>query len=291
MNAEKFAYKDIEVPDERLVQAIYIGMGKAARLKKRKYLRRTFTAAAAAFALLLCGANIPSVYAYASEIPVLGEFVRALRIGGGGEKTLHQDIEAEVSGNELVIRFVNEGRATDTVVPYEAQSYLAPSRIALTLQSLTQEEYEKLQDQIRNMEGVADVYQTLSLAKDEISFVIVLERLYDYEVLEQIFPGMLSIRLYQDAYYTAEEKAPEQEVYYLRTEGVERIENLEGLLKKYGQEEPSQLKTQEGAYILTIGEFSSRHEAEKGLEELQKNYGGAQEFRVTSGLAKEIPEG
>lgn len=289
MSAEKYAYENIEIPDDRLVQAIYGGMKKAERSKRRQYITHSLTAAAAAFVLLLCSANIPSLYAYASELPILGEFVRALHIGSGGEATLHEDIEVEVSEHELVIHFVGDGRTTDTVVPYEARSYSAPARIALTLQSLTEEEYSKLEGQIRDMKGVADVYRTLSLEKQEISFVIVLDRLYDYEVMEQIFPGMLSIRLFQDAYYTEEERTPEQEVYYLRTKGMEQDDSMKELLEKYRQEEPAQVKTQEGSFILTIGEFSTQEEATNRLLELQKTYDGAGEFQVSCGMAKEIP--
>ena len=61
MNTEKFAYENIEVPDDRLVQAIYSGMGRAKRIKRRQYAARSRTAAAAVFALLLCSANIPSL--------------------------------------------------------------------------------------------------------------------------------------------------------------------------------------------------------------------------------------
>ena len=63
MDAEKFAYEMIEVPDDRLVQAIYKGMGKARQLRRRQYVTRSLTAAAAAFALLVCIANGPSLYA------------------------------------------------------------------------------------------------------------------------------------------------------------------------------------------------------------------------------------
>ena len=234
--------------------------------------------------------NVPSLYAYAKEIPVLGEFVRALHVGGGGESTRHEDIEIEISDSELVLHFIDKGRTTDTVAPYEVQYHSAPSRIALTLQSLTEEEYGKLESGIRSMNGVEDVYRTQAEGKDEISFAIVLDRLYDYEVIEQIFPGMLSIRLFQDAYYTAEERAPEQKVYYLRTEGMEQDEEFRSLLVKYRAESPAQVKTQEGSFILTIGEFASEEEAENRLAELQKNYGGAAEFRVSSGMAKEVPE-
>ena len=62
MSAEKFVYENIEIPDDRLTQAIYTGMGRAVRIQKRKYLVRSLTAAAAAFVLLLCSANIPAVY-------------------------------------------------------------------------------------------------------------------------------------------------------------------------------------------------------------------------------------
>ena len=290
MDAERFAYENIEIPDDRLVQAIYAGMGRAERIRRKKRLSASLTAAAAAFALLFCSANIPAVYAYASGLPVVGEFVRALHIGGGGETTLHEDISVEVVDSELIVRFVNQGRTTDTVVPYRVQGHDAPCRIDLSLKSLTEEEYEKLEAQIREMKGVSDVYRTLSLEKDTVSFTIVLNRLYDYEVMEQIFPGTLSVRLFQDAYYTAEENAPEQQVYYLRTEGMEQDDSLRALLEKYKAEEPSQVRTQEGSFILAIGEFDTREEAEKRLLELQESYAGAAELQVGSGMAKETPQ-
>ena len=86
---------------------------------------------------------------------------------------------------------------------------------------------------------------------------------------------MLSIRLFQDAYYTAEERAPEQKVYYLRTEGMEQDEEFRSLLVKYQTESPAQVKTQEGSFILTIGEFASEEEAENRLAELQKELRGS----------------
>lgn len=290
MSVKRSAYETVEIPDERLIQAIYKGMGEAERIRKKRRLYRIVTAAAAAFVLLLYSANIPSVYAYTKEIPVLGEFVRALHMGSGGEVTLHEDISTEVLKNELLIRFVRKGRMADTVVPYDVREYHAPGRIVLSLQSLTGEECDKLEDQIRQMEGVADIYQILSTRKDTVSFVIVLERLYDYEIMEQIFPGMLSVRLFQNAYYTAEDRAPEQQVYYLRTEGMEQNESMRKVLEKYAAEDPTQVKTREGSFILTIGEYSSEEEAEKTLSRLQKTYAGADEFRVGSGMAKEVPE-
>ena len=63
MDAERFAYENIEIPDDRLVQAIYAGMGRAERIRRKKRLSASLTAAAAAFALLFCSANIPAVYA------------------------------------------------------------------------------------------------------------------------------------------------------------------------------------------------------------------------------------
>ena len=72
MDAERFAYENIEIPDYRLVQAIYAGMGRAERIRRKKRLSASLTDAAAAFALLFCSSNIPSVYAYASGLPVVG---------------------------------------------------------------------------------------------------------------------------------------------------------------------------------------------------------------------------
>ena len=35
MDAERFAYENIEIPDDRLVQAIYAGMGRAERIRRK----------------------------------------------------------------------------------------------------------------------------------------------------------------------------------------------------------------------------------------------------------------
>ena len=49
------------------------------------------------------------------------------------------------------------------------------------------------------------------------------------------------------------------------------------------------MRTQEGSFILAIGEFDTREEAEKRLLELQESYAGAAELQVGSGMAKETP--
>ena len=53
MNTEKFAYENIEVPDDRLVQAIYSGMGRAKRIKRRQYAARSLTTEVAEVVVLL----------------------------------------------------------------------------------------------------------------------------------------------------------------------------------------------------------------------------------------------
>lgn len=44
--------------------------------------------------------------------------------------------------------------------------------------------------------------------ENDMAFVIVLKELYNYELMEFSNPGSMTIRFYQDAYYTAEEKRP-----------------------------------------------------------------------------------
>ena len=86
MNSGKVKYDAIEIPAS-LGEVIDKGIERGRRRKRLSALRRTAGAAAAAVVILFAGANIAPVYSYAADIPVLGEIVRVLHVGSGGNVT------------------------------------------------------------------------------------------------------------------------------------------------------------------------------------------------------------
>lgn len=134
------------------------------------------------------------------------------------------------------------------------------------------------------------MYKIKSMQENDLTFVIVLKDIYNYEIMEFSNPGSLTIRFFQDAYYTEEEKHPEQMVYFLRTDAVKSDEELAGLLHKYQDEKPTQIKNQEGDDILVIGEYDTEKEAEQVYEQMLRKYGTEFELFVSSGKVEEIPE-
>ena len=160
------------------------------------------------FFLLLCLANIPALYSFAGEIPILRTFVQALRIGHGGEEI--NDVTAKISADKhsVTISFLSDGILTDHVPSYSAAYYDAPSRLKMTFQHMDEDLFSELKETLIKLNAVADVYPVMPPQEDAFSFVIVLKGIYNYELMEFSNPGSLTLRFYQDAYYTEDERPP-----------------------------------------------------------------------------------
>ena len=283
MNVGKKYYDKIPIPED-LDQIIWSSMKKAAREKQSKYLRRWAVSIAAVFCITFLSANITPIYAYASQLSIVGRVVRMLRIGGGGERTDGVHTKAETNGETVTLSFESSRGELDTAPVYTVSHLLAPNRIVLTLHGVRTLDYEAIQESLLATEAVRDVYRTMIGDDSAYGFTIVLNSGYTYEITELADPSALSVRFYTDPAYQ-----PEQMVYYLRSEAVPYGEEL-GLLSERYQGEATQLRTQSGEYIITIGQYETEAEANAALQSIEALYGSDIKLLVESGLADEIPE-
>lgn len=283
MNVGKEYYDKIPIPED-LDQIIRSSMKRAAREKRTRYLRRWAVSIAAVCCIAFLGANITPVYAYASRLSIIGSVVRMLRIGGGGERTDGVHTKAEANGETVKLCFESSRGELDTAPAYTVSHLLAPNRIVLTLHGVRTLDYETIQGSLLATEAVRDVYRTMIGDDSMYGFTIVLNSGYTYEITELAEPGALSMRFYPDPAYQ-----PEQTVYYLRSEAVPYGEQL-GLLSERYKGEATQLRTQSGEYIITIGQYETETEANAALQSIEALYGSDIKLVVESGLADEIPE-
>ena len=284
MNPGKEQYDNISIP-ARLEQVILEAMDKAVQDNRRTRLRRWIAGAAAVFCMLFLSANITPIYAYASQIPVLGNVVRVLHIGTGGERTDGVFSDAQTAGEAVQFRFERSSQTLESVPVYSITHLLAPNRIVLTLHGVRGIDYQGIRESLLTTDAVQNVYRQMLGDDSMIGFVIVLNGGYTFEVMEYANPASLCL-----LFYAGQEKQPERTVYYLRSEAVPYGEALGLMSEKFFRDGATQLQTRQGDYIITIGQYDTREEAETALMTLEEKYGGETGLYVASGKTDEIPE-
>lgn len=284
MNIGKERYDNIEIPAQ-LDQVILDAVDRAKRENRLLKLRRWAASAAAVFCVLFLSANITPIYAYASQIPVIGSVVRVLHIGSGGERTDGAHAGAQTDGETVQFHFESKSQQLDSAPVYTISHLLAPNRIILTLHGVRSIDYEGIRESLLKTEAVQDVYRSMIGDDSMFGFVIVLNGGYTYEVTEYENPASLSLR-----FYAEDDGQPERIVYYLRSQAVAYGEELGMLNEQFYCDGATQLQTQKGEYIITIGQYDTQEEAESELKALNEKSGGETGLYVASGKADEIPE-
>lgn len=278
MNAGKVMYDNIPIP-ERLEEVINNGIRRASRQKILHRARNTMAGAAAAVCILFAGANIMPIYSYAADIPILGSIVRVFHIGSGGEVTDGAHMGADSRGESVELTFGDMSSA-----PYYTVKHMsAPNRIVLTLNGVRGADFESIREALMGAEAVQDVYRNMVLDDSRIEMTIVLNSGWGFAVSEYENPGTIMLDFQPDV------ESAEGTVYYLRTEAMGYTDRLGNLCEEYYSEGASQLKTLNGNYIVTIGQYATQDEAEEALKQLNEEHGGGV-FYVASGAVDEIPK-
>ena len=114
MNIGKAQYDDIPIPKE-LDRVIEEAVSRAEREARAQRRRRWLAGVAAIFCAVFLSANITPVYAYASQLPVIGALVRVLHIGAGGEITDGAHTEASAEGETVDFHFESSMEELDAV--------------------------------------------------------------------------------------------------------------------------------------------------------------------------------
>ena len=277
MNIGKLKYDGVEIP-AGLDEAIERGLRRGERKRRLRRLKRAAAGTAAALCLMLGAANIAPVYAFAEDIPVLGDIVRVFRIGSGGGRTDGVELGADAHEDGVELRFNAGGGETGFVPHYSVRQLSAPRRLVISLSGVRGMDFEALSAELMASGAVEDVYRSMVLDDSRVEINVVLAEGWGCELTEREEPGSLLLS------FVPEEDGGET-VYYLRTEAMPRSEELGLLCEEYHSLGATQVKTAAGGYIVAIGEYASAGEAAEALEAL-----GESPFRVASGDINETPE-
>jgi hypothetical protein len=229
--------------------------------------------------------NVPSVAMALSDVPVVGSIVKVLQIGSGGERTDGVSVTTTVQENTLNINFTIAGEQTASAPAYTVDHKEAPNRLIFTFNGVRDLDVAKLKQDIQSLSNVKDVYSNVILDDSAVRFVVELKDNVDYSVSEYQQPGYIQLKL-----FGAAEKKKAHEVFYVRSQEMELGEMLGILDEQYGQDGSTVIKTKTGNYILAIGGFESRAEAEELLHKLSAREDYNEPLQVDSWMSNENPQ-
>lgn len=283
-NIGKIKYEQIEIPDN-LNQVVAEAIERGNKLNRKRRLQQWVASAAAVVLFFFAGANIAPVYAYVSEIPVIGMLVQKLHIGTGGERTDGVYTDAQIQGEEVVFQFSNDDVQMETAPVYTIEYLQAPERIILTLYGVRGMNFAAITERLMATDAVQDVYRCMIGDDSAYGMGIVLNPGYTYVFTERENPASLAV-----CFSHKEQAETTERIYYLRSEAMPYGEGIGMLAEQYWEEGASQLKTKNGEYIITIGQYETKEEAEDALRTLEEKMGGKTDLFVSSGATDEIPE-
>ena len=260
MNEGKLKYDNIKLPGG-LDAAIDRGLRRAAGKRRSRRLISVAAGTAAALCLMLGAANVAPVYAFAEDIPLLGDIVRVFHFGSGGEITDGVNVDAEKLGRKVELKFTNGGSETDSAPHYNVRQLEGPGRLVITLSGVRGMDFEAVQDALMASGAVSDVYRSIILDDSRVELNVVLSEGWSCEIGEYENPGSLLLSFA----YSGE---PGDSVYYLRTESMPFGEALGLLCEEYLAEGVTQVRDADGSFYASIGQYESEEEAEAALEAL-----------------------
>ena len=282
-NLGKQRYDEIPIP-AALDTVINDAITRYQRDAWHKAVRKYTLSAVAAVLLLFTAANFPPIYAYAADLPILGTIVRVLHVGSGGKVTDGVHTAADATGETVSLRFEADAQATATAPVYTATHLHAPNRLVLTLSGVRTLDFPSIERSLRQADAVRDVYRSMIADDSSYGFVIVLKPGYDYEITELANPASLSLHFFPS------EQSTQTTYYYLRTATMPYGEELSMLSETLYKEHPTQLKTADGNYIVTVGEYVTEAEATAALQSIEQRSGGTSGLTVARGTAADIPQ-
>ncbi|WP_152393506.1 SPOR domain-containing protein [Paenibacillus guangzhouensis] len=280
----KERYDNIEIP-ARLSEVIQQAQLRGRMEKRRRNVVRRSSLAAACAAAIMITVNVPNVAMALSDVPVIGSIVKVLQIGSGGQRTDNVSITTNVEENKLNINFSLNGEQTSTAPAYTVDYKTAPNRLIFSFYGVRNLDYEKLEKDMRALSNVKDVYNNIILDDSAFRFVVELKENIDYSVSEYQQPGYIQLKLFG----ATEAKKP-HEVYYVRSQAMEQGESIAILEEQYSADDSSIIKTKQGKFILAMGGFNTREEAEALLKQLSEREDYFEPLHVDHWMSNASPE-
>lgn len=280
----KERYDNIQIPGT-LSGVMREAMRRGRTHRRKMRLLRGSSILVAACAALMITVNVPGVAMALSDVPVVGSIVKVLQVGGGGERTDGVSVTTTVQENTLNIHFSIDGAETSSAPAYTVDRKEAPNRLIFTFNGVRNLDGEKLKQDIRALSNVKDVYNNVVLDDSSIRFVVELKDNVDYSVSEYQKPGFIQLKLFGAA---ARQKP--HEVYYVRSQEMELGETLGMLDEQYAGDGSTVIKTKSGQYVVALGGFETKQEAEQLLGKLSAREDYGEPLQVDGWMSNENPK-
>ncbi|RAW12867.1 hypothetical protein DC345_21520 [Paenibacillus taichungensis] len=281
----KERYEQINIPSG-LSGVIQQARQRARNQKRRKMMIWRSSSLVAACAAVMITANVPGVAKALSDVPVIGSVVKILQVGGGGERTDGVSVTTTKESDTLNINFQIDGEQITSAPSYTVDHKEGPNRLIFTFNGVRHLDYDKLEQDIKALKNVKEVYQNIILDDSAIGFVVELKDDVDYSVSEYQQPGYIQLKLSSGGVKSTQA----HELFFVRSEDMEQGEALAMLAEQYSADGSSVVQTQNGKFTVVMGAFDNRADAEKHLKEFTDREDYSEPLHVDSWMSNENPQ-
>lgn len=275
-------YEDISIPEN--ISEIINKSEKRGKRYKRFQTAKKCSAIVFVCLIFTITVNVPAVSAALKDMPVIGKLVDVFQINKGGSITDGVLISTDSKEDIIKINFNLSENQLTTAPSYTVNKKVGPNRIVFDFSGVRNFDYNKLQKDILSSPYIKDVYRNIVLDDSAISFVVELKENVDYSISEYKEPGYMELKL-----FNKNEEEPKN-VYFIRSKPMENGEPLAMIAEMYLDEDATVVKTKNGLYSVSIGEYSSKEEADKALETLKNREDYNDELYVDSCMSNENPK-
>ncbi|MEG2570440.1 MAG: hypothetical protein RSA70_03305 [Clostridia bacterium] len=203
--------------------------------------------------------NISSVASSLEKVPIIGELVHVLRIGGGGKTTDGTHAAVSATTSSIRINFTQDSNPTSNAPNFNVLKFSAPHRLLFTLNGVRSFDFDATREDFEKLPFVSDVYKIIYLDDSAYSFVVELTQDVDYKVSEYRHPGYIELS------FLAPNKVEPSGVYFVRSPSMPMDEGLAAVCDALGSDHASMVKTQDGEFCVASPVFSSKADAAREL--------------------------
>lgn len=285
-------YDNIKIP-ENLNSYIDKGIEKGIKYKKESQ-NNGFIKVASIFliatTILVSASNIPVVAKELIKIPMIGNLVKVLCMNdsfedGGMITDGNTMVLDSLEDNTIDIYFTNDEALISNTPNYEIEYREYPYTIVLTFNGVRDIYDINIQDKVRKLPGVKDVYNIVTLDDSSRKIAIELNESIDFKITEYEEPAMMKIKF--NGIKSTENKSS----YFIRTNEFnygEQLAQIEETLFSYDGVEVQ--KVSDGMFIIQFGPFENKEDAEVQLEKLKADINVDIDFYIESRNIGDGPE-
>ena len=238
----------------------------AVRKGHRHRIVKNIASCALSFVLLLgISANIPVLYTYASQIPILGNVVKIMHTGSGGNADGQVYGQLFGDGRKVYFQFKNSQGEDTGIPPYSVRQLKYPYGLVLHLHDVKKIDQRMLWEELERIPGVRKAYP-LSLSEPQDVGVTVLLENRSSCVVSELEDSVLEIS------FLPREPIKEQSGYLLCSEAMEAGATLAELQETLAWEGAFQLPEKGGKVRIALGPYTTvkqAMQAQQGIQEVR----------------------